>query len=110
MTDSTLTKEQAMNLLQKLSTDDDFRASYEKSPATALAAAGISSKMLDALPAASLVSGTLLPKEAFAMSLEQVKSEVADVCLCLQPPSVRLRSGDATRHPDPSTSIPFLES
>lgn len=110
MTDSALSKEQALDLLQKLSTDDNFRASYEKSPAAALGAAGISSKLLEALPAASLASGKLLPKEAFAKSLAQVKNDAADVFLCLRPPSVQLRSNEASQKPESANSTPFLGS
>lgn len=102
-----LSKEMALGLLQRLSADDAFRADYEKSPASALQAAGLPSELIKGLPAENLAAGRLLPKQDFAKSLEQVRANAANVFLCLHPPSIRLQSGDAAR--DSATATPFLE-
>ncbi|MBL0162285.1 MAG: NHLP-related RiPP peptide [Xanthomonadales bacterium] len=93
MTDTMLSKDQAIALLQKLSTDDAFRASYEKSPGEALLAAGISAEVIKSLPRENLAPHKLNSKEAFAASLQQVRSESANVHLCLRVPTVKLSGG-----------------
>lgn len=109
MTDTILSKEQAIALLHKLSTDDTFRASYEKSPGDALQAGGIPSEVIKGLPKANLAPHKLNSKEAFATALQQVRSESANVHLCLRVPTVKL-SDVGTASKDSAGSMSFAAS
>ena len=110
MTETTIGKDQAVALLQKLSTEDDFRASYEKSPSEALKAAGISADILQSLPSANLAPTKLNSKEAFAAALKQVLDDSASVYLCHQSPTVRLHSSNAKNLKDSAGSTSFAAS
>lgn len=109
MTDTMLSKDQAIALLQKLSTDDKFRTSYEKSPGDALQAAGIPSEVIKSLPKGNLAPHKLNSKEAFAAALQQVRSDSANVHLCLRVPTVKL-SDVGTASKDSAGSTPFAAS
>ena len=105
MNDTTLGKELAITLLQKLSTDDEFRLSYEKSPAAALRAIGVPAEVIKSLPGENFVSHKLNSKAAFAAALTQVRDEVASVYLCLIVPTVRLNAGPKAAASSVSTSF-----
>ena len=109
MTDTMLTRGQALALLQRLAEDDAFRATYESSPAVALKAAGIPADVVDALGATSLAPLRLRPRDAFRQALAQVRDEVAAVCLCHRPPEIRLRSADRSRDKDDGATTSFAE-
>jgi putative modified peptide len=82
-----LSKQSALRLLQKLSTDDSFRAEYMANPRETLLGIGVSSSELPStMPALEALAG----KAAFAQSLAQVEANLANVHACLIPPHVRL--------------------
>ena len=90
MADTILPKAQAVALLQKLSTDDKFRASYQANPRDALLGIGISA---DLLPKTMSAVTTLASKAAFQHALALVDSNDADCYGCQVPPHVRLHLG-----------------
>jgi len=90
MADTVLDKPHAVALLQKLSTDDKFRASYQANPRDALAGLGIPT---DKLPANTPPLTTLADKLVFAHAFAQVQADQADVCSCQHPPTVRMHFG-----------------
>ena len=110
MTDTRLGKDQAISLLEKLSTDDSFRASYEKSPPAALRAFGIPEQMINSLSSESLAPIKLTSKDAFHEALMQVRKDTADVFLCLRVPTVRLNDDDASDARKSSAAISFAGS
>ena len=109
MTDTSLPREQALALLQRLANDDAFRTSYETSPAAALKAAGISAEIIAALAPTSLAPTRLRSREAFQKAYEQVREKEAEVCLCHRPPEISLRSGSRTRDGDGGATTSFSE-
>lgn len=90
MADTVLGKPHAVALLQKLSTDDQFRASYQANPRQALVGLGVPA---DQLPASMPPLTTLADKLVFAHALAQVQADQADVCSCQHPPTVRMHFG-----------------
>lgn len=109
MTTTTLPRAQALALLQRLATDDVFRKTYEESPAAALKSAGIPSELVDSLEATSVAPTTLRPKEVFERAYQQVRKEIAEVCLCHRPPAISLTTGGATRDKADDTTTSFSE-
>lgn len=105
MLNTTLGKDHAITLLQKLSTDDEFRGSYEKSPAEALRAIGVPAEVINALPSGNLAAHKLNSKDAFAAALTKVRDEVASVYLCLIVPTVRLNAIASSDSLSASTSF-----
>ena len=91
MADTILAKAQAVALLQKLSTDDQFRASYLANPRAALTSAGIPGNVVNEVPQGPL--NKLADKSVFAAALAQVQADMADVCTCQVPPQIRFRFG-----------------
>ena len=90
MSDIKLSKEQALELLHKMATDDAFRSSYESSPLAALKSAGIPESVMLALSTQGLGPSKLIGKDQFQSAFEQVQDDLAEVCLCHRPPSVNL--------------------
>lgn len=90
MTDSTLTRDQGVALLRKLSTDDAFRELFESKPAKALHEAGIPSDTIVNLNAACLCPGKLASKEALAQVLEQLDEQTFASALKMIIPSINL--------------------
>ena len=88
--DTVLSKPHAVALLQKLSTDDKFRASYMANPREALLGLGVPA---NSLPKSMPALTTLADKKSFAQGLEQVAADAADCHACLIPPHVRMRGG-----------------
>jgi len=109
MTDTMLPRGQALALLQRLATDDAFRATYQASPAAALKAAGIPAEIVDGLASTSLSPATLRPREVFEQAYRQVRDEAAAVCLCHRPPEIRLHPAKGTRGTDDGATTPFAE-
>ncbi|HQX34688.1 MAG: NHLP-related RiPP peptide [Xanthomonadales bacterium] len=90
MTDSTLTRDQGVALLRKLSTDDAFRELFESKPAKALHEAGIPSDTIVNLNAACLCPGKLASKEALAQVLGQLDEQTFASALKMIIPSINL--------------------
>ncbi len=66
MSGSRLPKEHELNLLKRLSSDDGYRARFEKSPADALKEIGVPDTAVSALDPASLLPGKLADKSVIA--------------------------------------------
>ena len=95
MNDGKLTREETITLLTKLSTDDAFRAQFEKDPAGALQGIGIGEGDLAALPASALAAQPLPPKEQFQQASEQIKQAGVSDHVCLVFPLLKLTYGDS---------------
>ena len=92
MTDTALTKDQGIALLTRLASDEGFRGRYEKSPGAALAEI-VPPATLAQVSAESLKPVKLADKAAFGEALKHLRNDAADVCLCQQPPTIRLNLG-----------------
>lgn len=92
MADSTLTKDQGITLLRKLSTDDAFRDLFETKPAKALHDAGIPSETIVNLSASCLYPGKLASKEELAQILEKLDEETFASALKMIIPTIKLPS------------------
>lgn len=92
MADTILPKAQAIALLQKLSSDDQFRSIYLANPRAALATVGVPANVTNEVPDAPLKK--LADKTVFAAALMQVQAEMADVCTCQVPPQIRFHFGN----------------
>ena len=90
MADTVLSKPHAVALLQKLSTDDKFRASYMANPLKALKSIGVPA---NELPKSMPALTTLADKLVFAHAFAQVQADQAEVTSCLHPPTIRLQFG-----------------
>lgn len=74
MSGSRLPKDQELKLMEKLSTDDEFRAHFEKSPSDALSELGVSQDDVESLDPASLKPGKLADKASIAAAHKQLAS------------------------------------
>jgi putative modified peptide len=90
MADSTLSKDEGIALLRKLSTDDGFRELFENKPAKALHEAGIQSDTIVNLRAACLCPGKLASKEELAQVLERMGEQTFASALKMIVPSIKL--------------------
>lgn len=90
MTDSTLTKEQGVALLRKLSTDDAFRSHFETRPAKALHDAGIPAETIVNLSPQCLCPVKLASKDELGRVLEKLEEETFASALKMIIPSVKL--------------------
>lgn len=90
MADNKLDKAHAVALLQKLSTDDAFRAAYMANPRDALLGLGVQSH---SLPASMAPLTTLADKLVFAHALAQVQADLAECHSCLRPPTIQMSFG-----------------
>ncbi len=95
MSASRLPKEQEIQLMKKLSTDDDYRARYEKDPTAALKEIGVSDDHLSALDAAALRPGKLADKADIAAAHGKLAEANISEHVCLIFPLLRLNYGDA---------------
>ena len=109
MTDIKISKEQALDLLHKLATDDAFRSSYEISPLAALKSVGIPESVVIALSAQDLGATKLIGKDEFQSAFKQVQDDLAEVCLCHRPPSVNLRQHGVAEAKAEATSTSFAK-
>jgi len=92
--DTVLDKPHAVALLQKLSTDDKFRADYMANPRGALLAVGVPANTVSSFPDKAMAPmKTLADKSVFAAALAQVQADLADVCACQKPPQIRFNFG-----------------
>jgi putative modified peptide len=93
MADSKLSREHSLALLQKLATDDAYRARYEEKPAAALAELGVPHETIINLKASCLASTTLADKGHFQTAHGQLTAAAADQCVGMIIPSVKLNFG-----------------
>ena len=84
-----LNKRSAVTLLEKLSSDDAFRASYMANPRDALLGIGVSASEL---PENMRALDALADKPVFAAALQEVEADLAAVYSCLRPPTVRFNA------------------
>lgn len=96
MSDNRLPKDQELKLLQKLSTDDGFRARFEADPAAALAELGVSPKDVASLAPNGFGPCQLADKETIAKSHQQLAETGMTDHVCLIFPALRLNYGDKT--------------
>lgn len=61
-------------VLDKLATDDDFRARFQKNPREATRSLGIKDAGIDSLPEAPIAS--LADKKSFAASRDQIRTQL----------------------------------
>ncbi len=95
MQNGKLTRDEMIALLRKLSSDDAFRAAFEKDSAAALKQIGVSNSELASLPPIESTTEPLPPKEQFQQALNEVlKAGVSDH-LCQIWPMLKLTYGDA---------------
>jgi putative modified peptide len=94
MQNGKLTRDEAMALLQKLSSDDGFRATFEKDPAAALKQVGIGNGDVAALPPTALAPQPLPPKEQFQQALDEIREGGVSDHICLIFPLLKLTYGD----------------
>lgn len=95
MTGSRLPKEQELQLMKKLSSDDDYRARYEKSPADALKDIGVTDAQISALDPAALKPGKLAGKADIAAAHGKLAEANISDHVCLIIPMQRLNYGDS---------------
>ena len=90
MANPTISKQQMLHLLDKLSSDDGFRSRFEQHPKSALAEAGISAAQIANFPAVQLAPNTLADKHVFAAERQRVAHDLADECMCMIIPQPHL--------------------
>ncbi len=95
MSGSRLPKEQELQLLKKLSSDDDYRARYEKNPTDALKEVGVTDDQISALDAAALKPGKLAEKADIAAAHGKLAEANISEHVCLVIPFLRLNYGDS---------------
>jgi putative modified peptide len=91
VTDSKLTEDEALALLAKLATDDDFRRRFEVKPARALIEIGVSPETVVNLGAKCLGGCRITSKEAFASALKSLDQRVIQRTMVMYPPWIRLK-------------------
>lgn len=94
MSGSRLPKEQELQLMKQLSTDDDFRARFEKSPTDALKEIGVSDDQISNLDPAVLQPGTLAEKSAIANAHAQLSEDRLSDHVSMIFPLMRLNYGE----------------
>lgn len=90
MADSTLTREQGVALLKRLSGDDGFRQLFESQPAKALHDLGISAETIVNLSGMCLCPRPLASKEELGRVLDRLEDDVFASALKMVIPSVKL--------------------
>ena len=93
MASPTVSKQQMLKLLDKLSSDDAFRSRFEKDPKAALIEAGIPAAQVAAFPADQLAPWTLPDKNHFRAERERVANDIAEECMCMVAPTSKLGGG-----------------
>lgn len=90
-----LPKAQELQVLGKLSTDDGYRARFEKDPASALKEAGVDDAAIKQLDPSSLQPGKLADKAAIAAAHAKLKDANISDHVCLIIPMLRTNYGKA---------------
>lgn len=96
MSGKRLKKEHELSVLKKLSTDDDYRARYEKNPREALREIGVPDEHISSLDPASLKPGKLADKAEIAGAHKKLSDANISDQACLILPLLRLDYGDAS--------------
>lgn len=92
-TDSKLSREHSLALLQRLATDDGFRSRYEQKPAAALAELGVPHETIVNLKASCLAPTTLADKGHFVEAHKDLANAAADCCVGMVIPSIKMDFG-----------------
>lgn len=95
MSAARLPKDQEIQLMKKLSTDDDYRARYEKDPTAALKEIGVSDEDISALDSTALKPGKLAAKADIAAAHSKLDDANISEHVCLVFPALRLNYGDS---------------
>lgn len=90
MADPSLTRQQALTLLNKLGTDDDFRQRFESSPRDALVETGVPQDKIATFPAESLMPVKLASKEKFRQLHDQISRQPTTEWMCMIIPQFRI--------------------
>ncbi|MBL0162287.1 MAG: NHLP-related RiPP peptide [Xanthomonadales bacterium] len=90
MTASRLPKEQELQLMKQLSTDDGFRARFEKSPTDSLKEIGVSDDQISKLDRVALQPGKLADKAAIADAHRKLSDANTSEHVCLIVPFMRI--------------------
>ncbi|MBX3698088.1 MAG: NHLP-related RiPP peptide [Dokdonella sp.] len=88
-----LPKEHELHLLKKLSTDDEYRARFEKSPSDALREIGVPDSAMADLDPATLKPGKLADKDAIADAHKKLDQESLLGHACMVFPMLRVDYG-----------------
>jgi putative modified peptide len=88
-----LSKAEAIALLERLSTDDAFRARYAARPAEILLEVGVSAETVAGLDDCLRPAHALAEKSVFGIALEQLRRDTVEMAVCLHPPTIRLKAG-----------------
>ena len=94
MSHSTLSREHAIALLQRLADDDDFRSRFEHKPAKALAELGVPLETIVDLAPTCLQPPQLASKEALAKAAREMNDAVVEAAMSMRVPHVQLRSAN----------------
>lgn len=90
MSNKRLPQEQELQLLKKLSSDDDYRARFEKDPAAALKELGVSDSDLAAIDSEALKPGTLADKATIQKAHETLQQNKISDAVCMIVPIMRV--------------------
>lgn len=96
MADTSLSREHSLALLQKLATDDGYRARFEQKPAAALAELGVPHDTIVNLKASCLASNQLADKSQFAEAHSELANATAEGCVGMFVPSVKMDFGSSS--------------
>ncbi len=95
MTGTRLPKEYELAVMKKLSTDDAYRARFEKSPSDALKEIGVSESHIAAMDPSNLQPGKLADKAAIAEAYASLDAENLTRHACMIWPLLRMNYGDS---------------
>jgi len=93
MSDVRLPRDQELQLLKRLSTDDDFRSRFASDPTGALKEIGVGDDAIAKLDPANLKPGKLADKDAIAAAHAQLNESGISDHVCLIIPFARLDIG-----------------
>ncbi len=93
MASPTVSKQQMLKLLDKLSSDDGFRGRFEKDPKSALVEAGIPAAHVATFPADHIAPRVLPDKNHFRAERDRVANDMAEECMCMVSPGPQLGAG-----------------
>ena len=97
MANPTVSKQQMLKLLDKLSSDDGFRSRFEKDPKSALVEAGIPAAQVATFPADHLAPGALRNKSVYAAEHQRVANDIAEECMCMVVPNLKMGAGPSPK-------------
>lgn len=83
-------KAQMLDLLNRLASDDDFRADFEKNPALALSQIGLPADQVKVFLADHIVTGKLANKAEFETARKRINGQDDAECLCMIIPGIKL--------------------